>query len=183
MSFGFLATPPLHRGTNWLIFVDPISSAFVGSVTLSNAPGSIGDVFSEEDRTLAFSLFSLAIMNGPVLGPIVGGFVFEALGWRWTNWIVLIMSMLFWTLGYYLVPETYQPRLLRQKAKKLRKEHDDDRYLSRFCDKDGADFWGLVKTSMKRPLLMLFTEPLWYISSLLSLFRHSFPRAYWKPAR
>jgi MFS family permease len=30
--------------------------------------------------------------NGPVIGPIVGGFVFQALGWRWTNWVVMIGS-------------------------------------------------------------------------------------------
>jgi hypothetical protein len=30
--------------------------------------------------------------NGPVIGPVVGGFVFQALGWRWTNWVVMIGS-------------------------------------------------------------------------------------------
>jgi MFS family permease len=30
--------------------------------------------------------------NGPVIGPIVGGFVFQALDWRWTNWVVMIGS-------------------------------------------------------------------------------------------
>ena len=121
-------------------------------------------------------------MNAPVLGFIVGGFAFEGLGWRWTDWIVLIMSLVFWALGYFTVPETYQPLLLRQKAEKLRKEHGDARYLSSFCDKDGAGFWGLLRTNMKRPLVMLFTEPLWYIFS--PRFTHSFPRgnpsAYWQ---
>jgi MFS family permease len=33
-------------------------------------------------------------MNGPVTGPLIGGFVYEYLGWRWTNWIVVILSKL-----------------------------------------------------------------------------------------
>lgn len=44
--------------------------AFMGSVTISNAPGSLGDIFPEEWRTLAFSVFCIAPMNGPVIGPI-----------------------------------------------------------------------------------------------------------------
>lgn len=150
-----LIPPPVYS-TNYP------TSAFAGSVTISNAPGSVGDIFSEDQRTVAFSLLCLAPMNGPVLGPIVGGFVYQGAGWRWTNWVVLILAGVLWGLGW-LVPETYAPTLMRKKAEGIRKSTGDERYMSRFCHKDGeGDFLPLVGTNLKRPVMMLFTEPLWY---------------------
>ena len=138
-----------------------IFSALVGSVTLSNAPGSLGDIFNEDQRTLAFSLYSLAPMNGPVLGPIVGGFVYQGVGWRWINWLVLIIAVVLFATSF-AIPETYTPVLMRQKAERKRKETGDDRYMSRFCHKDGEGaLWALIRTNLKRPLIMLFTEPIW----------------------
>jgi MFS family permease len=99
-------------------------------------------------------------MNGPVLGPIIGGFVYQNLGWRWNNWIVLIMAGVFGLLGL-TVPETYTPQLLRRRAEKLRKESGDERYMSRFCFKDSEDnVVELIKLNLKRPVIMLFTEPI-----------------------
>lgn len=121
-------------------------------------------------------------MNGPVLGmlpntpqstayttnqdtpgPIVGGFVYQSLGWRWNNWLVLILAGVFGLLGL-THPETYAPVLLRRRAEKLRRETGDERYMSRFCYKDGeGDVLELVVLNLKRPVIMLFTEPMWYI--------------------
>ena len=100
-------------------------------------------------------------MNGPVLGPIAGGFVAANLGWRWNNWVVLMIAGAFALLGL-TGPETYAPVLLRRRAEKLRKESGDERYMSRFCYKDGeGDLWTLLRTNLTRPLVMLLTEPIW----------------------
>lgn len=147
-------------------------SAFVGSVTIANAPGTIADIFDENSRNLAITIFYLAPMNGPVLGPVIGGFVYGGLGWRWTNWMVLILSGVLAALTF-LVPETYAPVLMRKKADKLRKDTGDGRYRSKFCYKDGeGDFWTLIKTNLERPLVMLFTEPLWYVDGFYSIIYH-----------
>jgi multidrug resistance protein len=57
--------------------------AFAAASLVSNAPGSINDIVVEEYRALAFSIWSIGPLNGPVVGPIIGGFTFEYLGWRW----------------------------------------------------------------------------------------------------
>ncbi|KAI5795283.1 MFS multidrug transporter [Geopyxis carbonaria] len=142
------------------ILVVRFIGAFMGSVTISNAPGTIGDIFDEKWRTLAFSCFCLAPMNGPVLGPVVGGFVYQSLGWRWNNWLVLILAGVFGIIGFWQ-PETYSPVLLRKRAEQRRKETGDERYMSRYCYKDGeGDFWKLLKVNLSRPVIMLFTEPI-----------------------
>jgi MFS family permease len=99
-------------------------------------------------------------MNGPVLGPIVGGFVVQGLGWRWNNWIVLIAAGVLGLMGL-THPETYAPELLRRRAVKLREETGDEKYMSRFCFKDGeSDLVHLMKLNLKRPVVMLVTEPI-----------------------
>ena len=80
------------------------------------------------------------------------------LGWRWTNWIVMIISGLA-LLFMVLLKETYAPALLRKKAKLRRKEQDDDRYWSRYDSK--IKFWPLLKVNLSRPFVMIFTEPIW----------------------
>ncbi|KAI5841424.1 major facilitator superfamily domain-containing protein [Morchella snyderi] len=161
LSLFFILVLPACLAQNFAtILIVRFLGAFAGSVTISNAPGTIGDIFDEHGRTMAITIFSLAPMNGPVLGPIIGGLVYGHLGWRWTSWLVFIIAGVLGVLAFF-IPETYTPVLMRKKAARLRKETGDDRYMSRFCYKDGeGDFWVLIKTSLQRPIIMLFTEPL-----------------------
>jgi MFS family permease len=67
------------------LLISRFLGAFAGSVMVSNGAGSISDMVREERRGLAFSIFAIGPMNAPVFGPLIGGFVFENLGWRWNN--------------------------------------------------------------------------------------------------
>lgn len=49
--------------------------AIAGSAMISNAPGTVADIVHDDFRALAFSVWSIGPMNGPVVGPLVGGFV------------------------------------------------------------------------------------------------------------
>jgi MFS family permease len=130
---------------------------------IANAPGSVADVVSDEHRALAFSFFSIGPLNGPVYGPIIGGFTSQYLGWRWTNWLALILSGVAWIL-MASVKETYAPQILRRKAKKMRKETGDSRWWSRYDA--SADLWSLLKLNLSRPFILMFTEPIWYVGIL-----------------
>jgi len=77
--------------------------AFAGAAMISNAPGTVSDIVSDDYRALAFSIWSLGPMNGPVIGPLAAGFVFEYLGWRWTNWVVMIGSGVSWFMVYCML--------------------------------------------------------------------------------
>lgn len=99
-------------------------------------------------------------MNGPVIGPVVGGFVFQYLGWRWTNWVVVIVAAVAWLL-VALVPETYAPQILRKKAKKLRKDTGDEKWWSRYDDTQA--FLPLLKVNLSRPFVLTVTEPIWLV--------------------
>lgn len=154
------------------IIVVRFFGALFGSAMIANAPGSIADLVSDEYRATAFSVWSIGPMNGPVLGPIIGGFVTQYLGWRWNSWIVMIWGGTAFA-GLMLLEETYAPALLQRRAKKLRKDNDDERYWSRFDIRVG--FVDLMKINLKRPFIMAVTEPIcifwnFYISLLYGEF-------------
>lgn len=44
--------------------------AFCAAAMISNAPGTVNDIVDEDHRALAFSVWSIGPMNGPVIGPV-----------------------------------------------------------------------------------------------------------------
>lgn len=88
----------------------------------------------------------------------MGGFVFQYLGWRWTDWVVMICAGISFCL-MFVVKETYAPTILRTRAARLRKETGSQRWWCRYDEK--AKFWPLLKTNLSRPLIMAVTEPIW----------------------
>ncbi|KAK1008669.1 hypothetical protein LTR91_003028 [Friedmanniomyces endolithicus] len=139
------------------ILVTRFFGAFCAAAMISNSPGTVNDIVDEQHRALAFSIWSIGPMNGPVIGPVVGGFVFQYLGWRWTNWVVVIVASVAWIV-VSLIQETYAPAILRKRAAKKRKETGDERWWSRYDDKE--EFWPLLKINLSRPFVMTVTEPI-----------------------
>jgi multidrug resistance protein len=107
-------------------------AGFFGSTPLTCAGGSISDMWNAEQRTIAFPVFANAAFWGPILGPVVGGYIGQSslIGWRWTEWITLIWSGVIMAGIVLFLPETYGPILLRWKATHLRKIPGDDRFVS-----------------------------------------------------
>lgn len=135
-------------------------SALCGAAMIANAPGSVSDIVDEEHRALAFSIWSIGPMNGPITGPLIGGFVYQYLGWRWTNWIVVIVGGVAW-ISTSLIKETYTPTILKKRAEKRRKETGDDRWWCRYDEKISVR--EAMKTNLSRPFVMTATEPiLWF---------------------
>ena len=128
---------------------------------LANAPGTLSDIVTDEHRALAYSLWSFGPFNGPVLGPVIGGFVSQYLGWRWTNWLVLVFAAAAF-ISVTVIDETYAPTILRKKAARRRKEMVEMGWWSRYdrCLSLGP----LVKVNLSRPFVMAITEPIWYVN-------------------
>lgn len=129
---------------------------------VSNSPGTIVDISDDEYRALCMSLWSIAPLNGPVTGPLIGGFVYQYLGWRWDNWLVMIIA----GASIFLlatVKETYAPTILQRMAAKRRKETDDDRWWCSYDQK--VSTLNLLKINLSRPFILSFTEPiLWFFN-------------------
>lgn len=97
-------------------------------------------------------------MIGPALAPIVSGFVSPTyLTWRFCFWILLIIGILILVPQLWLLPETFGPALLVQKAKKLREETGDDTFVAP-AELEDRSIRRILRVAMTRPLEMLFTE-------------------------
>lgn len=108
----------------------------------------------------------MAPFLGPSIGPIVGGFLGEAEGWRWVEGVMAIFTGVLWIACSLTVPETYAPVILRRRAKNLSKETGKV-YVSRLdLATRHQSFGEQIKISLLRPWILLFTEPIVLLTSL-----------------
>lgn len=141
------------------------SGAF-GSSPLTNAGGVIADIFNVSERGLAMALFSLAPSMGPCLGPLIGGFTGESVGWRWVLGIATIFSGVMLLLGVIFVPETYAVVLLRKRAAGLSQRTDKVYKTKIEIDNGTVKPSTIIKTSLIRPWVLLFLEPIVFVLSI-----------------
>ncbi|KAK7193893.1 hypothetical protein DPSP01_010145 [Paraphaeosphaeria sporulosa] len=150
----------------WTLLILRFFSGAFGSSPLTNAGGVVADLFAAKERGLAMSIFSVAPFMGPVLGPIVGGFLGMTEGWRWVEGLMAIFSGIVFFIAILCVPETYPPVLLRKRAQTLSKMTGKV-YMSRGDIDQGKITLGeAFSTGLKRPWILLFTEPIVFLLSL-----------------
>ncbi|KAE8440761.1 hypothetical protein EG329_006596 [Mollisiaceae sp. DMI_Dod_QoI] len=138
---------------------------FAGS-PLVNSGGAIADLFPPAQRGLAMTLYCVAPFFGPILGPVVGGFISENIGWRWVQGVCCIFIGVIGILGVIFVPETYGPVLLIRRAKHLSKT-DGKFYISVLEQSQGKKKPSEVfKRALVRPWVLLFREPIVLVASL-----------------
>jgi multidrug resistance protein len=125
---------------------------------LSLAGGTIADIWSIEERGMAIAYFAAAPYCGPVLGPIVTGWINVGSGrldlFFWVN--LAFAGAIMVMIG--LVPETYAPVILKRRAAKLRKETGNPNIITE-QEKTKVTFQEIARTSLIRPITMIMTEP------------------------
>lgn len=72
--------------------------------------GLFCDIYSDlGPRGMAVTLLGLTSNVGPLLGPIISGFV-SSRGWQWQFWCALILAGINWPMLFFM-PETFAPVL------------------------------------------------------------------------
>lgn len=104
-------------------------------------------------------VYTASPFMGPALGPIIGGFINQYSSWRWTFYVLLIWSCANLCMIALLVPETYHPVLLRNKARKVRKETGDERWKAPI-EKSDKSIPRTIAYSLLRPSQLLLLEPM-----------------------
>lgn len=142
----------------------------LGSSVMASSGGVIADIYAQSERGIAMSLFALAPGVGPTLGPIAGGFLGVAAGWRWVLGMVAIFGGTVLVASALAVPETYAPVLLRRRAAALESSNNGGtaQYKSA-ADVASGGPKGVVRElrrSLSRPWVLLFVEPIVLLLSL-----------------
>lgn len=129
--------------------------AFSAPITIIG--GTLADLWRAEERGIPMAAFSAAPFIGPAIGPLAGGFLSDAAGWRWLYWLTLILSGIVWALITFTVPETYAPTILARRAKKLREETGEQDWVTE-QDLDMRPLGERMRIFLVMPLKLLFGE-------------------------
>jgi len=58
-----------------------------GAALVPLSQGILLDIYTVEERGSAMALFGVSVMVGPVLGPVIGGWLTDNISWRWVFYI------------------------------------------------------------------------------------------------
>ena len=109
--FALLQIPAALSHTLAGVLICRLLAGSFGAAPVVLVSASYADFWDPAHRGTAAAVYSVASFAGPTLGPIIGTFVTENIGWRWTAWITLIMAGCLGPVAFMLVPETYGPVL------------------------------------------------------------------------
>ncbi|KAG0153128.1 hypothetical protein PDIDSM_4978 [Penicillium digitatum] len=140
-------------------------AGFFGSPPLTCAGGTVADLWDPLQKTYAFPAYAIPSFVGPMAGQIIGSYIPIHLGWRWLEWMMLIMGGATLVIILLFQPETYGPLLLYWKAKILRAETGDERYRAPMEMKHAALGQRLL-LSVYRPFVLVHSELIIILMSL-----------------
>ncbi|KAG9242430.1 major facilitator superfamily domain-containing protein [Calycina marina] len=167
---------------NWTSLI--VFRLFVG--IFAACPNSIiGAIYADvyDDPVLrgrAIAVFVGATAVGPLVSQLISGYTTIAAGWRWTFWLGSIFAGATWVpLAFF--PETFGPKLLTVRAKKLRKTTGNENVFAP-AEQEKKGWKQLVTVVLTRPLRMMFfkfivTATCLYLSAAYGIF-YMFFQAY-----
>ncbi|KAJ5832233.1 hypothetical protein N7474_000544 [Penicillium riverlandense] len=163
-SFGTATAKDLQT-----IMITRFFTGFFGSAPVTNTGGVLADIWTPEQRGAAIVGYAMAVVGGPVVGPIAGGAIVQSyLRWRWTEYITGIMMMFFLLLDVIFIDESYPPVLLVYKARRLRFESGNWALHARHEEWD-VTLKELGNKYLIRPFQLL-TTPICFLVALYASF-------------
>lgn len=168
LVFAFQFVPAFSCDIGSILF-SRLAAGFFGSAFMSVASGTFSDLFRNTERfantgkdqtkelNKALVMYSASPFLGPGLGPLISGFINQHVSFRWTFYVAIMWSGAMFLLVWLVVPETYEPVLLRKKAERLRKTTGDQRWYAPI-EKEKSSLYNTVLTSSKRPIALIFKD-------------------------
>ena len=155
-------------------------AGFFGGPVLVLIEGTYADVWSVNATVTYYATLTLASFIGaaagkfrytpailpcvprqliPFPGPLIAGYTFAYGGWRWTQWIVLILAVGAYLFGVAM-PETYPRQIIRQRAKRTGTPSNLAPAES------GSTLKDMATITFVTPFKMLVTEPIVIVLAL-----------------
>jgi MFS transporter, DHA2 family, multidrug resistance protein len=96
----------------------PRGAGLGGGRSSAFQPGRVADAFPTEKQGVAMTLFGLAALLAPVVGPTLGGWITDSYSWRWVFFINVPVGLLALAACYALLRD---PEYLTRQRMELRK--------------------------------------------------------------
>jgi DHA2 family multidrug resistance protein len=87
-----------------------LMQGFFGAALVPLSQSILLDIYTPEERGGAMALFGVSVMVGPVLGPVMGGWLTDNLSWRWVFYINLPLGIIAFLGVSAFVTETGRDR-------------------------------------------------------------------------
>src|SRR5271154_449647 len=119
----YMSCVVLFAGSSFLCGLAPTLGALVFFRVLQGIGGGglqpseqsiLADTFRPEQRGMAFSVYAMAIVFAPAIGPTIGGFITDNFSWRWIFYINVPISIVSLFMSYRYVED---PPFLKQQKK------------------------------------------------------------------
>jgi len=104
---------------NMLIFAR-ILQGLAGGGLQPSSQGVLLDAFPKEKQGAAQTVFGIAALLAPVIGPSLGGYITDNYGWRWVFYINVPVGLLALVMCHALV---FDPPYLKALGAEARKQH------------------------------------------------------------
>ncbi|KAG9314264.1 major facilitator superfamily domain-containing protein [Chiua virens] len=175
----------LSNNTATIIILRFLGGVFA-ACPLANSGALISDIWGPKERGAALAIFTVAPFAGPAIGPVVGGYLYQAgVSWRWTFWILVIFSGVCLLQIVFTVPETFEPVLLLKAAREKRRNTGDERYYAamettsmKFKDRLEAILALPFKVLFQEPILMALTIYMSFVYGCIYLLFEAYPVVY-----
>ncbi|WDK10709.1 major facilitator superfamily transporter [Colletotrichum graminicola] len=143
-------------------------SGLVGAGPITIGAGTIADLMTVRQRGMAMSVWSLGPLLGPSIGPIAGGFLAQAEGWRWIFWVLTATAGVITIMGFVVLRETNAPVLLKRKTQRLQKQTGNMQLRSKLGS--NLNPRELFLRSILRPSKFLVFSPVCLLLSIYGAF-------------
>ncbi|KAG1770100.1 multidrug resistance protein 4 [Suillus occidentalis] len=144
-------------------------AGLAGSAPTACGSGVISDLFLERERASAMVLYSIGLMIGPAIGPIMGGFIAESVGVLYVFYVIAAISGAAAIIGIPLMKETYAPIIMLRlydmalDPEKIAEGHP-------VLTAHHMDKWAYLWVNLKRPAILLTRSFICFILSLYMAF-------------
>uniref|UniRef100_A0A060T5X2 ARAD1B15048p n=1 Tax=Blastobotrys adeninivorans TaxID=409370 RepID=A0A060T5X2_BLAAD len=138
-------------------------AGFTGSAAFAVVAGAMFDFCKPQHRGVALMAFMSMVYAGTCVGAFIGGFVAESyLGWRWTSYLIGIVSAFAFAMDVFFLKESLGPLILSRKAALLRRQ-TGNWAIHATIDQVSLDLKEIMSTTITRPIRMIFTQPIVFL--------------------
>lgn len=148
-------------------------AGFLASPALSTGGATLGDIFPVDKLYLGLVLWGISACCGPTLGPLLGGIVSQLIDWRWTFWLMAIVTACVFLVLFVLLPETSAETLLHKRATRLRDITGNQNIKSEYeveRIRNPRSFKTILIETFWRPIYIAFREPIVFFLNLYCAF-------------
>jgi len=90
----------------WQIILFRVIEAVGGALVLANGRTIASALYAQEGRGRALGMMSMSFHLGYIVGPSVGGFLVDTVGWRWIFFMNLPLAAAAGYMAWKILPET-----------------------------------------------------------------------------